>query len=49
MIGSFVVPFSVVVLFFELNTPRNVSVYQVGKMLLLGGALSLSRPCSSST
>jgi len=30
-----------VVLFFELNTPRNVSVYQVGKMLLLGGALSL--------
>lgn len=41
VIGSFVVPFSVVVLFFELNTPRNVSVYQVGKMLLLGGALSL--------
>jgi RsiW-degrading membrane proteinase PrsW (M82 family) len=31
----------VVVLFFELNTPRNVSVYQVGKMLFLGGALSL--------
>lgn len=41
VIGSFVVPFSVVVLFFELNTPRNVSVYQVGKMLFLGGALSL--------
>jgi RsiW-degrading membrane proteinase PrsW (M82 family) len=31
----------VVVLFFELNTPRNVSVYQVGKMTFLGGALSL--------
>jgi len=41
VIGSFVVPFSVVVLFFELNTPRNVSVYQVGKLLLFGGALSL--------
>ena len=30
-----------VVLFFELNTPRNVSVYQVGKLLFFGGALSL--------
>lgn len=41
VIGSFVVPLAVVILFFELNTPRNVSVYQVGKLLLLGGALSL--------
>jgi protease PrsW len=41
VIGSFVVPLSVVVLFFELNVPRNVSIYQVGKMILLGGALSL--------
>ncbi|MEW6363876.1 MAG: PrsW family glutamic-type intramembrane protease [Acidobacteriota bacterium] len=41
VIGSFVVPFSVVVLLFELNTPRNVSVYQVGKLILFGGALSL--------
>ena len=41
VVGSFVVPFSVVVLFFEMNIPRNVSVYQVGKMLMLGGALSL--------
>lgn len=41
VIGSFVVPLSVVVLFFELNVPRNVSVYQAGKMILLGGALSL--------
>jgi RsiW-degrading membrane proteinase PrsW (M82 family) len=41
VIGSFVVPFSVVVLFFELNAPRNVSVYQVTKMLMLGGAFSL--------
>ncbi len=41
VVGSFVVPLSVVVLFFELNTPRNVSIYQVGKMLVLGGALGL--------
>ncbi len=41
VVGAFIVPFSVVVLFFELNTPRNVSVYQVGKMVFLGGALSL--------
>jgi RsiW-degrading membrane proteinase PrsW (M82 family) len=39
--GSFLVSLAVVILFFELNTPRNVSVYQVGKLLLLGGALSL--------
>jgi protease PrsW len=41
VIGSFVVPLSIVMLFFELNVPRNVSIYQVGKMTLLGGALSL--------
>ena len=41
VIGSFVVPLSIVILFFELNVPRNVSIYQVGKMVLLGGALSL--------
>jgi RsiW-degrading membrane proteinase PrsW (M82 family) len=41
VIGSFVVPLSIVVLFFELNVPRNVSLYQVAKMVLLGGALSL--------
>jgi RsiW-degrading membrane proteinase PrsW (M82 family) len=41
VVGSFAVPLSVVVMFFELNVPRNVSVYQVGKMTLLGGALSL--------
>jgi RsiW-degrading membrane proteinase PrsW (M82 family) len=41
IIGSFVVPLALVILFFELNTPKNVSVYQVGKLLLLGGALSL--------
>jgi RsiW-degrading membrane proteinase PrsW (M82 family) len=41
LVGSFVVPFSIVVFFFETNLPRNVSIYQVGKMLLLGGAIGL--------
>lgn len=41
VVGSFLVPVAVVVLFLELNTARNVSVYQVSKMFLLGGALSL--------
>ncbi|HTE06718.1 MAG TPA: DUF4339 domain-containing protein, partial [Planctomycetota bacterium] len=41
VIGSFVVPMSVVVFFFEMNTPANVSIYQVGKMMLLGGAAGL--------
>lgn len=41
VIGSFVVPFAVVIFFFEMNSPRNVSIYQVCKMLLFGGALGL--------
>ncbi|MFN7943631.1 MAG: GYF domain-containing protein [Thermoanaerobaculia bacterium] len=41
LVGSFAVPLSVVILFFELNSPRNVSVYQVMKMLLVGGVVSL--------
>ena len=39
--GCFAVPLAAALLFFELNTPRNVSVYQVAKMTFLGGALSL--------
>ncbi len=41
VVGAFMVPLAVVVFFFEMNAPRNVSAYQVGKMTLLGGALSL--------
>lgn len=41
VIGSFIVPAAVVVFFFEMNSPRNVSIYQVAKMVLFGGALSL--------
>jgi len=39
--GSFGIPFSILILFFEINVPRNVSLYQVIKLVLLGGALSL--------
>ncbi|MCK6684428.1 MAG: PrsW family glutamic-type intramembrane protease [Thermoanaerobaculia bacterium] len=41
VLGSFVVPLSCVILFFELNTPRNVSIYQVLKMIIVGGAMSI--------
>lgn len=41
IVGSFAVPFSVIVLFFELNTPRNVSMMRVIQMVVAGGAISL--------
>src|SRR5262249_48641395 len=41
VVGAFVIPISVVLFYFEMNVLRNVSIYQVGKMLLLGGILSL--------
>jgi RsiW-degrading membrane proteinase PrsW (M82 family) len=39
--GSFAVPMAVLVLFFECNVRRNVSLYQVMRLLLLGGVLAL--------
>lgn len=42
MLGSFAVPLSVLVLFFELNTPRNISLYTVTHAFLTGGVLSLA-------
>ncbi len=41
VIGSFVMPFTLLILFFELNVLRNVPLYQVMKLLLIGGMLSL--------
>ena len=40
-VGSFVIPSSILIFFFEVNAPRNVSLYQVFKLVMLGGALSL--------
>ncbi|HEV2700911.1 MAG TPA: PrsW family glutamic-type intramembrane protease [Steroidobacteraceae bacterium] len=39
--GSFAVPMSTLVLFFECNVRRNVSLYQLMRVLLLGGVLAL--------
>lgn len=41
-LGAFSVPLATLVLFFELNTPRNVSLHMVGKLFLLGAIVSLA-------
>jgi RsiW-degrading membrane proteinase PrsW (M82 family) len=41
VIGSFVMPLTLLILFFEVNVLRNVPLYQVIKLSLLGGILSL--------
>jgi RsiW-degrading membrane proteinase PrsW (M82 family) len=41
LMGAFTVPVATLILFFELNTPRNVSLYRVAILLSLGGILSL--------
>ncbi len=40
--GSFAVPMSILVLFFECNVWRNVSLYQVMRLLLVGGVLRIA-------
>lgn len=42
MTGSFAIPIATLLFFFEMNAPRNVSIYQVLKLLLLGGLLSIA-------
>jgi RsiW-degrading membrane proteinase PrsW (M82 family) len=41
VIGSFAVPLSMSVLFYELNTPRNVSIVRVVQFMIAGGAASI--------
>lgn len=41
MMGSLAVPLATVLLFFELNTPRNVSFYKIILLIAMGGVLSL--------
>lgn len=41
IIGSFAVPFSVLILFFELNTPKNISLIRIVQLVVFGGAISL--------
>ncbi len=41
IVGSFAVPFSVLILFFELNTPKNISIVRIVQLVVVGGAISL--------
>ena len=41
ILGSFMVPVGILVFFFELNTPKNISFYNVLKIFLVGGCASL--------
>jgi protease PrsW len=40
-VGSFAIPFATLILFFELNIRRNVSLYQVVRLVALGGAAAI--------
>lgn len=40
-IGALAVPFSAVVFFFEVNAPRNMSIFETIKVFFVGGAMSL--------
>lgn len=40
-IGSLVVPFSLLVFFWEVNAPRNISIFNVVKIFFIGGVFSL--------
>ena len=40
-VGSFAVPFSSLIFFWEMNAPQNVSLYQTIKLLFSGGLVSL--------
>ncbi len=39
--GAVAVPISILVLFFEFNVPKNISLYQVFKLFAIGGILSI--------
>lgn len=41
LIGSFAVPIVLVVFFFEMNVPCNISIFRVGEMFLYGGVTSM--------
>lgn len=41
MIGSLMVPFSLLLFFMEINVPRNISFFTIAKMFFIGGCASL--------
>lgn len=42
MVGSFAVPLSALIFFFEMNARKNVSLYQVIRLVFLGGIISIT-------
>src|SRR5699024_278755 len=40
VIGSFAVPFSLLIFFWEMNAPQNISLYEIAVMFFVGGAAS---------
>lgn len=41
IMGSFMVPVSLLIFFWEMNTPQNISIYEIIKILFVGGVISL--------
>ena len=41
LMGAFAVPLSCVVFFFEINVLRNISTFQIAKLILIGGVASI--------
>lgn len=41
VLGSFAMPFAVLMFFFEMNVPRNISIFNVVKVFFVGGCASL--------
>jgi len=41
VIGSFAVPVSMVIFFYELNTPKNISIYKTIYAVFIGGAVAI--------
>jgi RsiW-degrading membrane proteinase PrsW (M82 family) len=42
LLGAFAFPLATLTLFFELNTPRNVSIHAVAKLFVMGAVVSLA-------
>lgn len=42
MVGSFAVPLSALIFFFEMNARKNVSLYQIIRLVFLGGIISIT-------
>ena len=40
-VGSFAIPFATLIFFFEINTPRNVSIVRLIQLVILGGSFSI--------